>query len=171
MTDLLKKLEGGDLRSIGRSNEVVAQVIADPALIDGLFEGLFHEDARVRARAADALEKISIKQPQWLKKYRVRLLRDVTLIDQKEVRWHLAQILGRLQLTARQRERAVKILRRYLTDSDSQIVRVSALQALADLAKHDQTLQPCVSVLLQQSLKSGSPSLQARARKLLRPAR
>jgi hypothetical protein len=57
MTDLLKKLAGGGLRSIGRSNEVVAQVIESPALISELFEGLFHEDARVRARASDALEK------------------------------------------------------------------------------------------------------------------
>jgi len=130
MTDLLKKLAGGDLRSIGRSNEVVAQVIESPALISELFEGLFHEDARVRARASDALEKVSTRYPDWIKKYRTRLLRD------------------------------------YLTGSDSQIVKVSALQALADLAECDQTLRPSVSRLVLEALRVGSPSLKARARKL-----
>ena len=40
MTDILQKLAGGDFRSIGRSNEVVAEVLADPSLFGALFEGM-----------------------------------------------------------------------------------------------------------------------------------
>jgi len=32
MNDVLKKLEGGDRRSIGRANKVVADVLNDPSL-------------------------------------------------------------------------------------------------------------------------------------------
>ena len=55
---LLEQLAGGDRRSIGRSNEVVATVLADPELLSVLFSGLDHDDPLIRMRAADAREKI-----------------------------------------------------------------------------------------------------------------
>lgn len=166
MSSLTSKLQGGDLRSIGRANEVAAQVLKLPTLIDELFAGLFHNEAVVRARAADALEKVSLKRPECLRPYQSRLLREVAPIDQKEVRWHVAQMLGRAHLTPGQRKKAFKILRDYLKRSDSQIVKVSALQALADLAERDCSLWPQVSRLVHEALENGSPSLRARARKL-----
>jgi len=168
VTSLLNKLKGGDLRTIGRANEVAAQVLKSPHLLPELFEGLFHQDACVRSRSADALEKVSARHPDWLQPYRNRLLRDVAPIDQKEVRWHVAQILGRLRLTPTQSRKAVRLLRHYLKRSNSQIVKVSALQALADLAEHDHQLRPGVARLVRDALKTGSPSLKARARKLLK---
>lgn len=166
MSSLASKLKGGDLRSIGRANEVAAQVLKSPRLLDELFEGLFHTDAVVRARTADALEKISLKQPELLQPYRSRFLREVVPIDQKEVRWHVAQILGRLKLTPTQTQKAVELLRSYLKGSDSQIVKVFALQALADLAEHNHKLRPSVARLLKEALKTGSPSLKTRAKKI-----
>lgn len=167
MRTLLSKLKGGDLRSIGRSNEVVHRVLKSPDLLDELFEGLFVDDPRVRARAADALEKVSVKHAEWLQAYRSRLLNEATRIEQKEVRWHVAQIIGRLKLTTKQRNKAIQILRQYLDDSDSQIVKVAALQALADLAAQDHKLRPSVMRLAREALASGSPSLKARAKKLV----
>jgi len=143
------------------------EVMKSPVRMDELFEGLFHEEAVVRARAADALEKISVQKPEWLRPYRGRLLREVAQIDQKEVRWHLAQMLGRVPLTAKQTAQAIKLLSNFLHSSDSQIVKVSSMQALADLALQDQSIRPKVSRLLKAALKSGSPSIKARARKIL----
>ncbi len=62
MDKLLQKLEGGDMRYIGYSDEVVAEVLANPARFEPLFQGLYHADPRVRMRAADALEKISTRR-------------------------------------------------------------------------------------------------------------
>jgi hypothetical protein len=39
--DLLK---GGDLRSIGKSDEVVKLVTSGPVLFDEVFQGIVHED-------------------------------------------------------------------------------------------------------------------------------
>ena len=169
MSPLTARLRGGDLRSIGRSNEVAARVLKSPELLDELFEGLFHKEAVVRARAADALEKISRKQPDWLRPYRARLVGRVALTDQQEVRWHVAQMLGRIVLTPSQRVNAVKVLHDYLENSDSQIVKVCALQGLADLAGRDPSLRPEVSRLVERALEHGSPSLRARAKKLRFP--
>ncbi|MEK7785160.1 MAG: hypothetical protein AAB658_07015, partial [Chloroflexota bacterium] len=57
---ILKKLEGGDLRSIGRSEEVAADVLADPALFGELFDGMLDDNPLIRMRAADAVEKITV---------------------------------------------------------------------------------------------------------------
>jgi HEAT repeat protein len=58
----------------------------------------------------------------------------VAAIYQKEVRWHVAQLLPRLALTPRQQTQAVALLRGLLDDG-SRIVRTFAMQALADLAR------------------------------------
>jgi hypothetical protein len=112
-------------------------------------------------------KKSLVKHPDWLQRYSSRLLDDAARTDQKEVRWHVAQMLGRVKLTPRQQAEAVRILRDYLKGSDSQIVKVSALQALADLAVRDHAQQPGVLRLVRESFRIGSPSLKARARKRL----
>ena len=61
---LLDELSGGDLRSIGASDEVVAQVLQQPALFTQLIDGLLYStDPVVRMRCADAMEKISGNTP------------------------------------------------------------------------------------------------------------
>jgi hypothetical protein len=41
---LTEKLAGGDRRSLGRSNEVVADVRRNPSLFDLLFDGMLDSD-------------------------------------------------------------------------------------------------------------------------------
>jgi hypothetical protein len=55
----LSILEGRDLRSDGRSEEVVQQVLSYPSLLPDLIKGLSVEDDVARGRTADALEKVS----------------------------------------------------------------------------------------------------------------
>jgi hypothetical protein len=49
-SSIFRKLEGGDRRSIGWSNEVVAEVLARPELFGALFAGLSVDDPVVRLR-------------------------------------------------------------------------------------------------------------------------
>ena len=60
--DLLK---GGDLRSIGQSNKVISS-INNQQNFDELFEYLFHNDRKVVMRTADAIEKITGNNPDYL---------------------------------------------------------------------------------------------------------
>jgi hypothetical protein len=55
-------LSGGDRRSIGRVAEIVDLIDHHPKTISSLIDCLWDEDACVRMRAADALEKISREQ-------------------------------------------------------------------------------------------------------------
>jgi HEAT repeat protein len=163
LTALLKT---GDRRSIGRSNEVSAAAADDPKLFAELVRAIWHADPAARMRAADAVEKASRKNPGLLRPHKAELLGLMIEEEQKEVRWHLAGIVPRLQLSAEERNRAAAALRRYLEDSSS-IVRTFALQGLADLSAADAGLRHEVVELLHQAVGAGTPAMKARARNLL----
>jgi hypothetical protein len=165
--NVLHKLAGGDRRSIGRVDEVVADVLNDPALFDAVFAGMLHADPVIRMRAADAAEKITAQRPEYLEPYKKKLIQQIAKIDQQEVRWHVAQMLPRLQLTKRERTSAVKILMGYLGDK-STIVKTFSMQALADLAQQDPALRPQVIPVLEKLTRTGSPAMKSRGRILLR---
>lgn len=163
---VLAKLEGGDRRSVGRAAEVVRDVLRDPTLLGALVQGLRHADPVVRMRAADALEKASRPRPQSLKPFKQELLRLAKESRQKELRWHLAQVVPRLPLTARERRAFFSTARDYLRDTSS-VVRTFALQALADLAVVDPALRALARATIEASMADGTPAMRARGRKLL----
>jgi len=165
-SSILHKLKGGDRRSIGRSNEVVAEVLTRPELFRRLFAGLSVDDPVVRSRAADAVEKISVIHPEWLHPYRAKLAGELARCEQKEVRWHVAQMLPRLRWNTREQQQVYDILAEYLRDSSS-IVKTFAMQALADLTTQAPDRRPAVLRQLQDLTEHGTSATRARGRKLL----
>ena len=110
-------LEGGDRRSIGRANQAVALVLREPRRFPELVGFLWSDNPVLRMRAADAVEKISSLEPGLLEPFKAELLGLLFEAQQKELRWHLAQMISRLPLTKSERQRAAEGLRRYLTDT------------------------------------------------------
>jgi hypothetical protein len=163
---ILRKLEGGDRRSIGRSNEVVADVIADPRLFGAVFSGLQSDDVVLRARVADAIEKITARHPEYLRPYKRQLIGPLARVNQKEVRWHVAQMFPRIPWNPSERQRVLDILTDYLND-ESSIVKTFAMQALADLARDTPELIPQALLHLEELTAIGTPAMKARGRKLL----
>ncbi len=166
MTNLLKQLAGRDRRSIGASNRVAAQVLAHPRLFRSVFAGLLDDDPVLRMRCADAVEKVTAQRPDLLLPYKRQLLDRIALVTQPEVRWHVAQMLPRLDLTRLERTRALAILHEY-TGDESRIVKTCAMQALADFAEQDQGLRAPVLRQLRRLTHTGSPAMQSRGRKLI----
>jgi len=118
-------------------------------------------------RAADAMEKASRLNGALLQGYKAELLGLLAEDQQKEVRWHLAVMVPRLRLTVPERRRVVKLLQIYLEDHSS-IVKTFAMQGLADLALQDPALQPMVTELIRSLVRTGTPAMRARGRKILR---
>jgi hypothetical protein len=160
-------LEGGDRRSIGRSNEVAALVLRERRRFPELIGFLWSDDPVVRMRAADAAEKISAQKPNLLSPFKAELLGLLLEAEQRELRWHLALMIPRLTLTKKERHRAAEGLRRYLEDRSS-IVKTFALQGLTELAAVDRSLLPEVREILEAAERAGTPAMRARARKLLK---
>jgi hypothetical protein len=163
---ILKKLAGGDRRSIGRSNKVVEEVLARPTLFRALVQGLSVNDPVVRMRAADAMEKVTQERPDLLLPYAKRLLSIAAGEEQIEVRWHMASMLPRLRLIPSERAAAVDVLHVYLKDSSS-IVKTFAMQGLADFALRDSNLSERVMPVIEELTAIGTPAMRARGRKLL----
>jgi hypothetical protein len=166
MHPLLQKLQGGDRRSIGKSEDVVADVLSNPALFSVVFEAMFGSDSLVSMRAADAVEKITLEHPEYLRPHQAKLIREAARIVQQEVRWHLAQLVSRLTWSKVRLRQWVKILRSYLTD-ESRIVKTFAMQALADIAQQDGSFRARITRLIEELTRTGSPAMKSRGRKLL----
>ena len=166
MDPLVAKLQGTDRRSIGHSQEVVGDVLADPGQFRVVFDAMLAPDPVVRMRAADAVEKITRRRPELLQGLEDCVLTEVAAIDQQEVRWHVAQLLPRLALPPPQRAGAITVLRSFL-DDDSRIVRTFAMQALADFAEHDEQIRSWLLPLLAKLTRTGTPAMRSRGRKLL----
>lgn len=173
--DFAALLSGGDLRSLGRAGDI-RPAVRDPAAFDRLFACLEHPDRRVVMRAADAVEKITRDRPEWLAGHAAWILDRAETAEDKELQWHLAQLLPRLPSDgggagARSRKaRALKVLKRWAVDPQaSRIVRVNALQALWDLASRAEassTARRDLAEAIKAIEKEAIPSLQARLRRL-----
>lgn len=165
--DILSLLKGGDRRTTGRSDEVAEMVSQNRKLFPQLIKGLWSEDPLVRMRAADATEKVTRSNHDLLQPYKGALLGLMAEAVQQELRWHLAVMIPRLVLNNKERQLATSSLENYLEDRSS-IVKTFALQGLADLAQQDPSIRPGVIDLLRESIRSGTPAMKARSRKLLR---
>ena len=167
MSKILQKLKGGDLRSIGRADEVVLDILRSPSLFGEVFGGMLNDDPLIRMRSADALEKISSKHPEYLQPFKTRLINEVTKIKQQEVRWHVAQMFSRLEIDDRERDRIIKILLSYFDTSESKIVKTFSMQTLADFAERDEAIRPQIIKILKNLAKTGSPAMKNRGIKLV----
>ena len=132
---LTSLLLGKDLRTI-RQNSVVVNSIHDQRTFDELFSLVFHHERTLVMRAIDAVEKVTSKHPEFLIAHKSQLLEILNSADHKELKWHIAQLLPRIDLTAAELEDVWnKFAYWALNKTESKIVRVNALQGLFDLSK------------------------------------
>jgi hypothetical protein len=160
-------LKDGDRRSIGKANKIAKLVVSEPPQFTELIRCLWDDDPVVRMRAADAAEKLTLTRPELLNSHKKELLGLLAEAEQIELRWHLALMVPRLALTSPERQRAAATLQRYLEDRSS-IVKTFALQGLADLARQDASLRELAKQVIEESLRTGTAAMKARARKLLK---
>jgi hypothetical protein len=164
--DLLALLRGGDRRSIGESDRVAAMVSRDLRLFPQLISGLRSEDPLIRMRAGDAAEKVSRTAPKVLQAHKKDLLALMAETDEQELRWHLAAMVPRLELSGSECSSVASAFKSYLKDRSS-IVKTSALEGLVDLSRHDPAIHRVATGALRQALRNGTPAMKARSRKLL----
>lgn len=164
---LLDTLSIGDMRTTDNVDEVVREVLADPRLLDPLLAAIEHENPGVRMRAADALEKITRSHQELVQVHKKRLLSILEESTQQEVQWHLAQILPRLILSRDEQTDVYALLSRNFHESDSAIVKTWSLQAMADFTSHLPDKRDEVKRVADEAVKSGTPALKSRARKIL----
>ncbi len=166
MKDFVNLLSGGDLRSIGKSNSVVSLTVNQQDF-DELFKLIFLDDQLLVMRAIDAIEKITLKHPNYLIKHKNEILNLSTVAHDKEFKWHLAQIIPRLSLTPHELTKAWKLLTNWALDkNNSRIVRVNSIQGLFEMLKENNELTQDFALTLTELEKEDIPSINARIRSI-----
>jgi hypothetical protein len=159
-------LMGRDLRSI-KQNSIVVQAVQDQHAFDELFSLIFHHERPLVLRAVDAVEKITITHPAFLIPHKRQLLNVLKSADHKELKWHIAQLIPRVELDKDELTDVWHILSYWaLNKNESKIVRVNSLQGLFDLAKLHNEFRTDVTRIIREVDREMIPSIQARVRKL-----
>jgi len=168
MHDVLKKLTGGDLRSKGRSDEVVPLILADPSLLPILLDGLLTSAEPVlRMRCADAFEKVTDRRPGLAQGFAEQVSELLAQRQPKEVLWHLLQVAPRI-IWPNDRLAGVLAAIDRAHRNPSSIVQVCALQAEVEMLRQMPERRASVSLRVDAALESGVAAVRARARKLSR---
>jgi len=63
---------------------------------DELFKLLFHADRLIVMRAADMIEKITVRDSLYLTSHKIEIFDLCEIAQNKELKWHLALLLPRL---------------------------------------------------------------------------
>lgn len=171
MKQLEEILKGKDLRSIGNVSLIISRVKSKEDFRE-LFKLLFHEDREIVMRAADAIEKITLKSPDYLGEYKSDILRLCSNAKNIELKWHLALLLSRFLLTTDELKKVKSVLEKWVIDrTESKIVRVNSLQSLFNLSKKFNSLTGSLNQIIDKLEKENIPSINARIRKLKNASR
>jgi hypothetical protein len=166
MNDFAPLLMGKDLRTIKKADQV-AGLIDSQQSFDSLFALLFHHERPLVMRAADAVEKVTIKHREFLIPHKQQLMSLLKSSVHIELKWHLAQLVPRLPLDADELKEAWSVLSYWTQNpNESKIVRVNSLQGLFDLSQENPSLKGSFKSILHAIQNEPIPSLQARIRKL-----
>lgn len=126
-TKLVTLLEQGDKRTVKGVEDAVNVILENPSQIRELLDAFSDTNEELNMRCADTLQKVFSKQPSLLQPYKKELLSILLQYDQKEVRWHMAQILPSLQLTNKESLQAFNIWGKDFHTSNSSILKTFSL--------------------------------------------
>lgn len=165
---LIDLLAEGDKRTVNHVTEAVQWLESSPNLISAAIELLRNESEAIAMRAADCLEKFSRRNSFQLNSYKYDLVDVLVNVKQKEVRWHLAQILPRLKLSSSDLKKISKIWIHDYYNSPSSIVRAESLQALYEIRTSYPIIMSDFKKALTHGIDNGTPAVKARASLIFR---
>lgn len=150
---------GGKTNSLGRTDEVIEVVLSNDNRLSDLYNCVFNNDAWVRMRAVDAIEKVCRQHPEWLTPYVDRFQNELASNNQPSIQWHLAQMYSQLNLNEQQKLIAIHWLKDQLSTVEVDwIVSANAMKTLVQFT-NDGTIPIDDTVALlgvQQNHKSNS---------------
>ncbi len=162
-------LTGGHPNSLGRTEEVVAVVLADNQRFAELFDCYGSTDPVVRLRVSSAMKRIDAAQRSLLLPYIDRFIGEIGELDQPSAQWTLAQLFQRLsqELSADQHAAALKLLQRNLAHNQDWIVLNTTMDTLVDWAADDKKLTSWLRPHLKRLTADKRKSVSKRAAKHL----
>ena len=164
--DFTELLAGNDLRSLGKSSEIIS-LINDQNSFDKLFSYLYSNDRTIVMKTIDLIEKITLEHKEYLQKYKLEIIKLSEEVKNIELKWHLAQIIVRIEFTNVEIKRVWKTLAKWiLNQKESKIVRVNSLQSLYEISKISNKYEIELIKIIKQLKQDNISSINARIKKL-----
>ncbi len=163
-------LTGGHPNSLGRTEEAVDLVLANPDRFDELFSCYQSDDEVVRLRVSSAMKRIEPERRDLIMVYLDRFIGEIGMLDQASAQWTLAQLFERIEpeMTPAQKSGALAIMKRNLADNGDWIVLNMTMATLVAWSKNDATLRDWLRPHLDRLSADPRKSVSGRARKLLK---
>ena len=159
---------GGKSNSLGKASEVIETVLQNKDYLEELYACVFNDDAWVRMRAIDAVEKIGRQKPEWLVPYIDTFQSELASSKQPSIQWHLAQMYSQFDLNAKQKLGAIAWLKDILSNAEVDwIVSVNAMKSLVQFTKDGSAPYEVTVSLLKLQLAHKSKSVTKKASQLL----
>lgn len=165
-----QQLTGGHPNSLGNTIAVVDAVLADHALLPELFECYNSKDEVVRLRVSNAMKRLEDADHALLLPYLDRFLDDISQINQASTKWTLAQLFMRYDndLSDKQREKAIKLVKNYLTEETDWIVLNFSMESMTHWATKNDALKQWLIPVLKQHCDDSRKSVKKHAEKFLK---
>ena len=169
INDFEKQLTGGHPNSLGKTEEVVAEILDNKPKPRDLMDCYKSSDEVVRLRVSSALKRITKVKPDWILEILDELLDDVSKIDQPSAKWSLAQMFMWLgdSFTQDQAAKATNILKNNLENEPDWIVQNTTMESLKYFSASDDKLMKWLKPELKKRTKSKHKSVARRAEKYL----
>ena len=170
MNSIEEKLKGGHPNSLGKTLEVVKEVLASPHLFEALFDCYHSEDEIVRLRTSNAIKRLCKERPELLHPYIPQLIEEISTINQASTQWTLAQLFFMLKPAMRQEQiaQSIRIMKTNLTNFKDWIVINQTIETLAQWAQEDENLREWLIPKLKNWKKDPRKSVSHRAEKWLK---
>lgn len=150
-------------------NQASESIIDSQLKFDQLFNLIFHHQKAIAVSSIDEVEKLTRQRPEFLEKHKAQLFALLADDPTIEIKWHLAQIAARMNLSPAEFKKVWALLTHWANNpNESKIVRVNSLQSLFDL--HNKTGNPALLSSFRSTVmkieRERVPSISARIRKL-----
>lgn len=166
MENFKEYLQGGDLRSIAKVDELI-ELIKTQKEFDILFQYLHSENRLIAMRAIDTIEKITLNDQKFLSNHNQDIIKLIKTATDKEIKWHVALLTSRIDLTDAELTIVWKLLKKWAGNrKESKIVRVNSIQSLFNLSQRNDHLKEDFESIIQEIKIENIPSIDARLRKL-----
>ncbi len=170
MTETFKDILsiGGNSNALGKTDDVIKIVLEDKTRFSELYSCVFDDNAWVRMRAIDAVEKIGRVNPAWLLPYIDTFQSELAAVTQPSILWHLAQIYRQIELSDKQRVKAKLWLGGLLATTEIDwIVAANTMKTLVYFAENGYVSVDSARSLIEVQLNHKSNTVIRTAKKLL----
>jgi hypothetical protein len=164
--ELTHLLLGKHIKS-NKRHQLILERIDGQQSFDELLAIVFHHEKQLAIRAAEAIDEITRKHPEFLVPHKAQLLTLLTTADHHEIKWHIAQWLPRIPLLDDDLGHVWRLLSYWAHNpNEGKIIRVHALQALHELSTRYPSLEGSFREILITLEKTKAPALQTAINKL-----